>query len=177
METLRKAALWLLAVVLLGGCAAGLLLLFHRVANVLEKPLKALKAAVFLTVMLCAGGVYAQRLPVPIVNHENVVIATSAASAPTAEAVRAAIVNAAKSKKWTVSYAAGGEKIHAKLFVRNKHTVVVEIENTPSSYSVRYVSSIDMKYEVLDGVPVIHPFYNRWVDDLMRAINGELLRI
>jgi hypothetical protein len=33
-----------------------------------------------------------------------------------------------------------------------------------------------MKYGVQDGVPVIHPFYNSWVTELMESIRVTLLR-
>ena len=131
-----------------------------------------LLAAVFL-----AGVAHAQRQPVPIVNHENVAITTSSATTPAPDAITKAIINAAQARKWTVMHVAGSPKLQAKLFVRNKHTVVVEIENTATTYSIRYVSSIDMKYGVEDGVPVIHPFYNRWVSDLMEGIRSELIKL
>ena len=132
----------------------------------------ALVAAMFL-----AASAHAQRQPVPIVNHENVAVTTSSATEPTAEAVTRAIISGAQTKKWTVTHVAGSPKIQAKLFVRNKHTVVVEIENTANTYSIRYVSSIDMKYGTQDGVPVIHPYYNRWVSELMDGIRSELTRL
>jgi len=131
----------------------------------------------FLATILLAGAVHGQRQPVPIINHDNVVVTTSSAKTPTIEAVTKAIIEGAHARKWTVSHVAGTPKLQAKLFVRNKHTVVVEIENTATAYSVRYVSSIDMKYGVENGVPVIHPFYNRWVSELMDGIRTELQKI
>jgi hypothetical protein len=57
--------------------------------------------------------------------------------------------------------------------VRN-HTVIVDIVPGPDSYSVRYADSINMKYGVENGSPVIHPFYNKWVDELIDSIRVEL---
>lgn len=136
-----------------------------------------LRLVSFLGIVLLSAGAHAQRQPVPIVNHENLAVAVSSSKPPTAEAVQKVIVGAAQARKWTVTRVPEGSKIHAKLFVRNKHTVVVEIENTESAFSVRYVSSIDMKYGVVDGVPVIHPFYNRWVNELIESIRTELARL
>lgn len=127
--------------------------------------------------ILLAGHAHAQRQPVPIVNYENVAITTQSAKTPAAEEVGKAIITGAQNRKWTVSHVAGQPKLQAKLLVRNKHTVVVEIEFSETAYSIRYVSSIDMKYGVKDGVPVIHPFYNRWVTDLMDGIKTELTRL
>jgi hypothetical protein len=131
----------------------------------------------FLAAALPAAGVHAQRQPVPIVNHENVSVVAAKPGAISADAITTAIMSAAQAKKWTVAHVAGSpNKLQASLFVNNKHTVVVEIENTDRAYSIRYVSSIDMKYGVQDGVPVIHPFYNRWVTELMESIRVTLLR-
>jgi hypothetical protein len=127
--------------------------------------------------MIVCAGAQAQRQPVPIVNHESLLVAISSATPPTAELVSKAIINGAQARKWTITRVPESSKIHAKLFVRNKHTVVVEIENTATTYSVRYVSSIDMKYRIEEGVPVIHPFYNRWVNELIESIRTELVKL
>lgn len=139
--------------------------------------MKYLRLALFLCIVSFGIGAHAQRQPVPIVNHENLAVAVSSTKTPAAEDVQKAIVNAAQLRKWTVTRVPEGSKIHAKLFVNNKHTVVVEIENSATAYSIRYVSSIDMKYGVEDGVPVIHPFYNRWVNQLIEGIRTELTRL
>ena len=136
-----------------------------------------IRVLALLGAVLLAANAHAQRQPVPIVNHENVAVTTSSATAPTPEAVTKAIISAAQAKKWTITHVAGSPKIQAKLFVRNKHTVVVEIESSANAYSLRYVSSIDMKYGIQDGVPVIHPFYNRWVSELMDGIRSELTKL
>jgi hypothetical protein len=140
-----------------------------------------MKSIVNLLLMLAtlaiATGAHAQRPPVPIVNHENVPVTTSSGKQPTAEQVKQAIINGAVAKKWTVTHTADGQKLHVKLFVNNKHTVVSEIENTDKSYSIRYVSSIDMKFAVVDNVPVIHPYYNRWVTELMNSIRVEFQKL
>jgi hypothetical protein len=130
-----------------------------------------------VAVLLLAGQAQAQRQPVPIVNHENVAIATQSATTPTLEQVGKAITAGAQNRKWTVSHVAGQPKLQAKLDVRSKHTVVVEINYSETAYSVQYLSSINMKYRVTDGVPVIHPFYNRWVSDLMEGIKAEVAKL
>jgi hypothetical protein len=53
--------------------------------------------------------------------------------------------------------------------------VRVTISNTASNFSVKYHSSIDMKAgKDENGNTVIHPFYNRWVGDLVKAIKDQL---
>lgn len=139
--------------------------------------LRSIRIAVTAAAVLLAGTAEAQRQPVPIVNHENVVVATQSRKTPGIDEVEKAIIAGAQNRKWTVSHVAGQRKLQAKLFVRNKHTVVVEIDYSETAYSVRYLSSIDMKYGVQDGVPVIHPFYNRWVTDLMAGIQLEVAKL
>ncbi len=114
------------------------------------------------------------RTPVPIANQANVPI-VSAQPLSSAQ-VKAAITAAATSKRWTVSQT-GPDKLTAQLFVNGKHTVYVDITYAPTSYSVAYKDSINMNYRVNhEGVPVIHPFYNNWVRELMTAVTAELGR-
>jgi len=139
--------------------------------------IRSIRITVAAVAILLASTAQAQRQPVPIVNHENVAIATQSRKAPSLEEVEKAIITGAQNRKWAVSHVAGQPKLQAKLFVRNKHTVVVEIAYSETAYSVRYLSSIDMKYGVQDGVPVIHPFYNRWVTDMMEGVRVELAKL
>ena len=115
------------------------------------------------------------RDPVPIVNHENVVVTTTSGNALTAEQVKQAILNAAAAKKWTVALQADG-KLEATRNERNKHFIVVEIAYANDKYSLNYKGSTNMKYRVVEGNPVIHPYYNRCVQELKDAIRVELLK-
>ncbi|MBS0545698.1 MAG: hypothetical protein JSR40_18405 [Proteobacteria bacterium] len=117
------------------------------------------------------------RAPVPIINHDSIVIATGSGTAPQAEQVRQAIVAAAGAKGWTLATQADG-RLLATLVVRNKHTIVVDIAYAADSFSLNYKDSINMKFEdrVVEG-KVIHPFYNRWVQELKDAIQLELRKL
>ncbi|WPB57088.1 hypothetical protein [Xylophilus sp. GOD-11R] len=107
------------------------------------------------------------RSVVPIVNYENV--PTRSAGVTEAQ-VRQAIETAARSQQWDIREVAPGRMV-ATLSVRNKHTVVTDIEYSATTYSVKYRDSVNMKYEPADNAPgLIHPFYNRWVGDLKSAI-------
>ena len=143
----------------------------------MEVTVNLLRTIVFAIAALVATSAYAQRQPEPIVNYENLPVTTTSGKPPSAQQVKQAIINGATARKWTVTHTADGQKIHVKLFVNNKHTVVAEIENTDTSYSIRYLNSIDMKYSVLNGVPVIHPFYNRWVREMMDSIRIEFQKL
>jgi hypothetical protein len=117
----------------------------------------------------------AQRLPVPIVNHENVPVERADGAKASADDVRKAILAAAVAtgRKWTVSEPSPGRLV-ATYLVRT-HTVVTEIRYTATHFSVAYSDSINMKYAPgPDGKGVIHPFYNQWVQELIQAIRLEL---
>jgi len=152
-----------------------------------------LRTIVFTTAALISTGIHAQRQPVPIVNHENMAVVTRSGNAVTAEQVKKAIMDGAVAgkRRWDIAHTAAG-KVQATYRVRT-HTIVTEIENTATTYSIRYVSSINMKYEVAqpsqqfsttspaisykEGTPLIHPFYNTWVQELIEAIRGEMLKL
>ncbi len=61
--------------------------------------------------------------------------------------------------------------VRATIVVRGKHTVVVDIPFSNSSYKINYVSSTEMD---ADGKGNIHPNYNKWVNNLARHINKNL---
>ena len=116
------------------------------------------------------------REAVPIINHDNLLVATNSGKPTSAAQVKQAIQTAAGTKNWSVSAQAGG-KLLATLNVRSKHTVMVEITYTANKYSLRYQDSSNMKYGDRDGQAVIHPFYNKWVQEFKEAIRIELLKL
>lgn len=116
------------------------------------------------------------RQTVPIVNYDKLAVAVNSGKAPQAEQVKQAILAAAGSKSWSVATQADG-KLLATLQVRGKHTVVVEIAYASDQYSLTYKDSTNMKFGAGDGQPLIHPFYNKWVQELKEAIRIELLKL
>ncbi len=125
-----------------------------------------------LAAMLALAGsqATAQRLPVPIENHENVVVQPASGKTLTAEQVKNAIVAAstATARKWSVSEAGPGHLV-ATYHVRT-HTVIADIRYTGSQFSLTYKDSVNMKA----GGGKIHPFYNAWSADFVQAIKLEL---
>lgn len=119
----------------------------------------------------------AQRLPVPIVNHDNMAVTRADGKAASAEDVKKAILTASQAtgRKWAVVESAPGVLV-ATYLVRT-HTVVAEIRYSGSQFSVAYKDSVNMKYGPgADGKGVIHPFYNQWVMEFIQAIRAELAR-
>lgn len=117
---------------------------------------------------------------VPIVDHKDIPIVTGSGKAASQDQVVRAIISAAQALHWDVSKAAQGETMSATLVVRGKHTAVVTITALPEKFSVVYQSSIDLKYappQAGESVGKIHPFYNRWVQDLVTGIQAELKKL
>lgn len=121
------------------------------------------------------------RSPVPIINHENVSITTGSGARLTPEQVKTAFLNAGRLRKWTLTETAPNQLV-GQLHVRNKHTIMIDINYTGEQYSVTYKDSINMKYGMKEmedsdtAVPVIHPFYNNWVNELLDSVRMELSR-
>ena len=67
--------------------------------------------------------------------------------------------------------------IRGKIVVNNKHTVEVDITYDETDFSINHVSSINMNYNLRDGVPYIHPKYNRWVSILEDDIQEQMQRL
>lgn len=118
----------------------------------------------------------AQRQPVPIVNHESILVERPGGKAATADQVKQAIVAAAGAgaRKWTVSEPQPGVLV-ATYHVRT-HTVTTEIRYSATTFSVKYRDSINMKYKAGEGAGLIHPFYNQWVQEFVHAVRQELAR-
>jgi hypothetical protein len=125
----------------------------------------------FLAVVLSLVSLHAaaQRMPVPIIDLENVALAAGDGRAPSQAQVKQAIQAAAAAKQWELKEA-GPASMIATLHVRGKHTVVVDVAYAAGTVSLKYRDSIDMKYGTRDGKRVIHPFYNRWVEDFKEGI-------
>lgn len=149
-----------------------------------------LKATLFMVVTIFSLNAEA-RTPVPIINYENIAIATNSGKSIQVDQVKQAISMAATSKGWRVAYSPDGSLL-ATLVVRNKHTVVVKIAYDVNKYSINYNDSNNMKYGIINvqqtmassntdqshnGQGEIHPFYNKWVLELKDAIRIELLKL
>jgi hypothetical protein len=136
------------------------------------------KALLLTAAMLAATGALAQRAPVPIIDHPNVPVVTSSGKPVPLVSLHQAIISggAAGARKWDVVPNADGKSLRATYKVR-AHTVMVDIVPSSSAFTVKYADSVNMKYEMYDGKPVIHPFYNRWVDELIDSIRAEIRKL
>jgi hypothetical protein len=123
----------------------------------------------------------AQRTVVPVIDYVNETWPRPDGKQLTADQVRQAIRTAIQEHKaegrfpWQVEPASDGNLL-ATVGVRNKHIVRVTVSNTATSFSVVYQGSADMKAVKTAEGWTIHPFYNRWVGDLVKAIKDKLSR-
>jgi hypothetical protein len=130
------------------------------------------------------------RTPVPIIDYDNISVATSSGKTLQLEQIKQAIQSAAGAKAWSIAFQPDG-KVLATRNERNKHFIVVEIEYSADKYSLKYKDSTNMKFgdapqpdpsrvqnpTIAPGSKVIHPYYNKWVQELKDAIRVELLKL
>lgn len=138
--------------------------------------MKFLKTVFLICLATLSMNAYAARATVPLVNHESIAIVTGSNKAPQLDQMKQAIRLGAAVRDWKILELADGGLL-ATIIVRDKHKVMVRIDYDASQYSIHYKDSAVMKYEVNNGQAMIHPFYNVWVENLIKDINIELLKL
>ena len=96
-------------------------------------------------------------------------VAFAAPGADHLEQNRKRITAAAKSLGWVVDSDANNT-MALSYDKAGKHKVQLRLEYDAESYRIHYVDSVNMNYVQRDGVPYIHPNYNRWVRNLIKQI-------
>jgi len=141
--------------------------------NQREDQMAQLRSAIVLIAGVLVSNAAVARDLAPLVD-QNVPVVTGSGKPASPEAVGVAISNAAASGKrvWVVKRSAP-DRVLATYNVR-QHAIAVDIAYSANAYSIHYVGSENMRASEVNGVKVIHPFYNNWVDELKRGINAEL---
>lgn len=80
-----------------------------------------------------------------------------------------AIVSAGSARGWTMTPRDPGI-IRGDILVRDRHKVVVDVLYDDKAFSIVYVSSDGMNYQLRDGQPRIHPSYMKWIKYLRQDI-------
>ncbi len=137
--------------------------------------MNALKVALFTLALFLSGSVLA-RPPVPMTDVVEQAITTTNGNALPIEQIQQVIRTAAEGRKWVVSQLPEGVMLASLSWNANKHTIVVTIASTTDRYTITYKDSINMRYGMEDGKPVIHPHYNKFVTELCDAIRVELMK-
>lgn len=104
----------------------------------------------------------------PILQVDNIPVSYSDRVSITADEVRDAIIKAGKDSGWRMTPAGTGHLEGS--YILRKHTAVVDIAYTSTSYDIHYKKSVNLKY---DGTS-IHRAYNSWVRNLKSAIDKRL---
>ncbi len=105
-----------------------------------------------------------------VYNVDNAIIATGSGKKATIEQARAAIVQAAAARQWTLSEVDPGHFV-ATVHVRT-HMAQVDITYSTEHYSIKYKNSDDLLYNGSE----IHRNYNKWVKILQNEINKALAK-
>ena len=105
---------------------------------------------------------------VPIMNVDNAPVPAVSGKPMTQEQVRAAIIRAGSALGWQMKDD-GPNKMVGTLVLR-QHTAVVDIPYSPTAYSIKYKSSVNLD----ESGGSIHKNYNGWIQNLNRGINTQL---
>lgn len=108
---------------------------------------------------------------IPLVNVEDALL--KAPQSATTDTITEAILRSGAQRGWKMRMLQPG-LIRGKIVVNNKHTVEVDITYNETDFSINYVNSINMNYNILSGVPYIHPKYNSWVRILKEDIQDQI---
>ncbi len=118
-----------------------------------------------LTLALSLAMVAAQAREAPLVETGRVVLTTATGQ----DAVRAAIISGGASHGWVVTQEEPG-KLTLKYNNQGKHEVVLDVLFDAKGYEIKYVDSKGLNYAKTAEGTTIHPTYNRWVANLVKAI-------
>lgn len=118
---------------------------------------------IIITLLILTGCTTAR-----IVNIDRAPIPEARSGELTTGEVGSAIFKAAKAVKWQPHSKKTGHIVATRNY--RTHQAAVDILYSPKSYSIRYRSSVNLKY---DGSS-IHRTYNAWVSELTQAINAEI---
>lgn len=95
----------------------------------------------------------------------QITLAAPAGGAASAAKVRHAIVLAGMARGWAIVEEQSG-RLKLSFDKANKHRATIDVQYDERSFQIRYVESYNLDYAMKDGRPLIHPNYNRWVNNL-----------
>jgi hypothetical protein len=130
-----------------------------------------LRGVAAILLLAFAGAASAALMVDTVEDFENVAVPLYGDKPLTSAEVRDAIVAAATTRQWKIDYVRAGVLI-GRLNVQGKHLAEVNITYSPEAYSVVYRDSVNLSYRASDTT--IHVSYNRWVGQLVEAINRTL---
>lgn len=120
-----------------------------------------------MVVLMCGCAATGGRRSVAIQNIEGCTV-----TVVNGQPMREIIMRAAHRKLW-LPQAVNDGTVRCTLNLRG-HQVIVDVLYTDSTFSIRYVSSENMRYDPKTNT--ISPKYNQWVRNLQREIVGQSLK-
>lgn len=126
-------------------------------------------AATALTIGLALSSGASQARQDPLIEQERVMVSRANGAELTTDQMRAAILAGGRQHGWVGTEDQPGQ-ITLRFDKGSRHTAIIAVDYDAKGYKIRYVSSVNLNYEVLDGVPQIHPNYNRWIRNLNQSI-------
>ncbi len=127
-----------------------------------------LKKLFLLIAIVISFDAYARAGSVPLVDPAPVIVPAATTSAT----VEKAIIGSGLRRKWTVVERQAG--VVTLRYAARGFSVTVKVLYSERNVIIKYVDSVELGYEMDYGAPVIHPNYNRWVNNLAHDISLEL---
>jgi len=129
------------------------------------------RLALLLTLTLLGTAAFAAQRSAPLVEPAPITIPANVSEENAAKAIRSALAG----RGWAISEESPGH-IGGTLTVR-KHVLKIGISYTGGRIGIKYVTSSELGYEIIEGKPYIHPKFNNWMNNLILDINANLLRV
>lgn len=104
----------------------------------------------------------------PIMNVDDAAVAVPSGKSVTSDQVRTAVIRAGSALGWQIKDES--PNVLVGTLVLRKHTAVVEIPYSATTFSIKYRSSINLD----EQGGMIHKNYNGWIQNLTRGINTQL---
>ena len=120
-------------------------------------------------VLALAAAQPAQARSTPMTEFGAIVLIAPQGQAASTAAVRQAILEAATARMWLTLDDKPGRLLLRFSKGGGKHSATIEATYDAASMRVRYVDSVNLNHEVKDGKAVIHPTYNKWIEDLIKG--------
>ncbi len=127
-----------------------------------------LKKVLLLIAIIISFDAYARASSVPLVDPAPVLVSSTATSA----SIEKAIVASGVRRHWVVVDRQPG--VITLRYAARGFSVTVKTQYDGKSVTIKYSDSTDLDYGMEGGVAVIHPNYNRWVNNLAHDIAAEL---
>ncbi|OWQ46694.1 hypothetical protein CDL60_14665 [Roseateles noduli] len=135
-----------------------------------------MKRFLIAAALIAATTLSQARDSVPMVTPERATITNIDGRTPGVELMRKSIVEGSAKRGWRPGKEEPGriELVYTK--DNGRIECVIAVAYDADSLQMSYVSSRELGYEVKDGVPQIHPNYNKWLPSLTKDIQAAARR-